>query len=476
MTTSALHRDDWRVMALVFVLASTVYVATGAGITSSNDGSHYALVRALADRASFEISPYLAFTEDQDYAFNGDRRFTDRPPGTALAAAPVYVLAGILPAPSFLLPSKHDAGNRRIPYVLMVPAAAMAATAVLLYALLRAPLGLARSPALVTTLAFAFGTMGWKYGSVLYSHATSALTLLGALTLLARGAHTHGPGRAWLTGLLLGATVLMEYSNLPVSVLGALWWLAQRPPRQQWGWFLAGGLIPAVFLAVYNTVNFGAPWEVSTYHVNTEIWAHNASFQANFAVPMWVGVPAMLFYHPPSGNQGLFLLAPITLLGLAGLPGLWRRSRPLAVATAGVFTGMVLFFSTAVSFNPYTNDGRYMTSFLPFWFVAVGFGVAALEHRARAALAWPTAVLYGLLFLSVRNQVIHIALAWGHGLAPEALRPLAVAPENLVLVAQAVLPNLGNVPVWWGLLLAGWFVGEGGRLGWRRLRQWRRSA
>ena len=57
-------------------------------------------MRALVERRSFEISPYLDFTEHQDYAMRGDLRFSDRPPGTALVAAPFYALSAIAPQPT----------------------------------------------------------------------------------------------------------------------------------------------------------------------------------------------------------------------------------------------------------------------------------------------------------------------------------------------------------------------------------------
>ena len=106
-----LTSSDVGVALMLFLLISSVYFATITGITSSNDGSHYALVRAIVERGSFEISSYLSLTENQDYAFNGDRRFSHNPPGTALLAAPLYALSTVSPLPVHRLPSKHDPDN-----------------------------------------------------------------------------------------------------------------------------------------------------------------------------------------------------------------------------------------------------------------------------------------------------------------------------------------------------------------------------
>ena len=186
-----MDNKDWRTAAVLFALISSVYFATVAGITSSNDGSHYALVRALVDKRSFEISEYLEYTENQDYALRGDLRFSDRPPGTALLAAPIYAASAFLPGPLVPIHSKHDPDNPRLIYAVLLPVIAASTTAIILFWILRAHFGLSQGVSVITTLAFAFGTMQWKYGSLLYSHATSGLMVMGAVALVLR-AQTFG--------------------------------------------------------------------------------------------------------------------------------------------------------------------------------------------------------------------------------------------------------------------------------------------
>jgi hypothetical protein len=460
---------DWRIAALLFAIISSVYFATAAGITSSNDGSHYALVRALVDKRSFEISGYLDFTENQDYALNGNLRLSDRPPGTAILSAPVYALGAFLPKPFVRLDSKHDADNPRMIYALAVPVAAASATAIVLFWILRAHFGLTEWAAVVTTLAFAFGTMTWKYGSLLYSHATSGLVVMSAVAIMLH--YFQKPVLSEKTGfwpgVLLGASVLMEYTNIVFVALAGLYWiwhtLADVRPHSHTHarsivFFVLGGLLPGLFLMWYNATNFGSPFSLSTFNADTTRWPQNESFLTDFATPIWVGLPAMLFYG--HDNQGLFWLAPVSLLGLFGLMGMWAKSRRESVLVIGVFVAMLLLFSTSTTFNPYTNDGRYLTPFLGLWFVAVGYGVSRMQSAPTMV-----AIVYGLLFLSVRNQIMHIAFSWGHDLNLAALRPWAAAPENIAALWSAVLPNALNVPLWWGLLAVAWVV-------WRMRIQW----
>ncbi len=477
-----MDNKDWRTAAVLFALISSVYFATVAGITSSNDGSHYALVRALVDKRSFEISEYLEYTENQDYALRGDLRFSDRPPGTALLAAPLYAASAILPGPIAPIRSRHDPDNPRLIYAVLLPVIAASTTAIILFWILRAHFGLSQWVSVITTLAFAFGTMQWKYGSLLYSHVTSGLMVMGAVAVALKSSNDFSRSSAtevattvaamnFALGFLLGASVLMEYTNVVFAVLVAVWWVALPPPQpspvgstptgegtvrfRQLILFALGGLIPATFLMWYNTVNFGSPFALSTFHADTTRWPQNQSFLTDFATPLWVGLPAMLFYG--SDNQGLFWLAPVSLLGLFGLKGLWSHSRRQFVLIVGVFTAMLLLFSTSTTFNPYTNDGRYITPFLGLWFVAAGFGVAG-NNGSRELSGLRAAIIYGLLLLSTRNQIMHIAFSWGHDFDLTALRPLSAAPENIAALWQVVFPNAINLPLWWGMVGLGWLV------------------
>lgn len=451
---------DWRIASLLFLLISSAYFATGAGITSSNDGSHYALVRAIVDKHSFEISDYLEYTEQQDYAFLGDQKFSDRPPGTAFVTAPFYAASAFLPPPLTKLASKHDADNPRLIYVLIVPVLTASLAAVALFWLLRAHFNLSEGVSVLTTLAFAFGTMTWKYGSLLYSHATSGILVILIIVILLKHFRDAADSPSakfdfWL-GVLLGTTVLMDYTNIVFLGFVGIWYLWQLktwPQRVKSALLLAlGGLIPGAILMGYNTLNFGGPFELSTFHVDTTRWPQNTSFLHDFATPIWVGLPAMLFWG--SDNQGFFWLAPISLLGLLGLVPLWRKSRHDSFLIVGSFMAMLLLFSTSTTFNPATNDGRYLAPFLGLWFVVVAFGIQYAQDRF-GAVAPP--LTYGLFFLSLYNQILHIAYAWGHDLSPSVMQPWAMAPDNVIALWKAVLPNVGNVPLWWGILLVAWF-------------------
>ncbi|MGF1507131.1 MAG: hypothetical protein ACFB51_18675 [Anaerolineae bacterium] len=445
--------DDLRTALLLFVAVASVYFATVTGVTSSNDGSHYALTRAIADGRGWEISPYLDFTEDQDYATRDGRYFSDRPPGTALIAAPLYALGTFLPDPLVDVPSKHDPGNAQMLYAVMLAPLAMAGAVTLFYGVVRRAFGISRWAALLGALAFAFGTIAWKYGSVLYSHALAALVIWGAVALILHMEETGPtPGGALGLGLLLGCAPLTEYTSGLFTLIGGVYAVLTFRSRVD-GWlvpalFVLGGLIPAELLAAYNTVNFGGPLQISRFYADTTLWPENEDLGATFSTPIPQGLLGLLVYG--SENQGIFLLSPVTLLALPGLVPLFRRDAKRALLIVGTFAAFLLLFSASTTFNAGTDDGRYLATGIGLWMVPLAVWLDEQEGRLLPVLA--TGVL---LALSVRAQLMHIAYSWNYDLTPQMLAARAADPANIGLVLRTAFPNVLNLPLLWLVIACG---------------------
>ncbi len=498
-------RADRLIALTLFVALAAVYFLTLAGITSSNDGSHYALLRTMADNRAFALMQFDDFAEGNDIAIAPDGRlFSDRPPGTAVAALPFYWLGGLLTRddgrqtavdgrqttddgqrlekgrglsyavfPSSVvrrlsstsgwsshpLPSRHDAGNPRLPYVLLLPVFAGAGTAALLFGLLRY-LGLGRGAALTAVVFFALGTTHWKYSTVLFSHALSGFLVVLSVYLALLLAERELAGWRWygLWGFALGAAVVVEYSNVLLLPLLGLFWLwrswprAARRPLTTLLPALLGALPPLAFLAWYNTVNFGRPWTLSYAYAVNYPWA--GAFGTTFNFPLWPGLRALLWWGegggwcggPPCLNQGLFLLSPLWFMALPGLVVLLRRRQAAFLLLAGVFAVYLLLFAKHQTAHGFTADGRYLTPFLGLLVPALGFGLDWLfdprrgpVFRAAAAL-----VVYGLFFLSLARQMLHIGTSYNYTLDLAQLALPLARPENTALVLRAVFPNAAN--------------------------------
>lgn len=464
--------QEWRHLITLFAVVASVYFATFTGVTASNDGSHYALVRALVERRSVEISPYLAFAENQDYAVGPSGRYSDRPPGTALWTAPFYALAGFLPAPTVDLPSNHDRGNPRL-LAIGAACAIAAAGAVVVFWLLLRELGLGLFARGLATIALAFGTATWKYGSSLYSHGLSALCVLLGLLLALRVVRRPRIAEAAALGFVLASSVTVEYTNLLLGVAvvtyaTALLTRSGRLERRTAAAFAIGALPPAAFLAYYNWSSFGAPWRLSTFQVDVERWPNAANAATMFATPLSEGLVGMLWWG--RDNQGLFLLSPIAALSLLGVRRLFRARPREATLILGLFFGYLLLFSTSSNFNPLTNDGRYLVPFLALWLVPLAYWTEEVSGPGPSdgARLLASLLLFGLLFLSVRNAFMHVAFSWNYDLRYRDLLDGSTPWPNVVKLLSTVFPNAVNL--WWlwlgfgpALAVAWFYLGRNAR-------------
>jgi hypothetical protein len=455
---------DRVVGALLFLLVSTVYYATVLGITSSNDGSHYALIRAISVEGRFQIETYMDYTGHNDYSSRDGRFYSDRPPGTALLAVPLYLSGNIFPRPIALLSrSVANDTNPRLVYALMLPSLIGACVTVVLYYLLRF-YRLSEFASLTTSLAFAFGTIYWKYGSQMFSHVLSGLLVLGSFALAVRSVRSkqlHWP-TALLLGFTLGYSVVVEYSNaillVVILVYVGLGLRSSLFQGERWGaGLLALGMgiaAPIAFLMWYNIINFGGPFTTSYAYLGNPAYWRLRQFSTTFAGPLENGLAGLLWYGFDAAhvdNQGIFLLMPVTLIAIPGLWFYFRRHRSEAALVLILFVVYLLFFSKHIIFSDGTRDGRYLVPFLSLLFIPLGFALERLQQLETDSVLKTVAmfVIYGLLFLSIRNVVWHIGLSYSYTLDPGAMERTASTPSNWRYVFDSIFINWRNVPLLW---------------------------
>lgn len=457
-------RNDWLIVILLFVVSSSIYFATTSGITSSNDGSHYALVRTMVENRSFALKGFDDYAEGNDIAITEDGRlFSDRPPGTALLGALFYSAANWLPASPAPLPTRHDAGNPRLVFLMLLPSWAGAGTVVLLYALMRS-LALSRAASLTAALMFALGTVHWKYSSVLFSHALSSFLVMLSLFLaihIARQKDSHWANRL-LLGFILGFSVLVEYSNglLVLIIIVHLFW--QRRPFSSsklatlLGPLVAGGVLSAAFLAFYNNANFGSPFRLSYAYAINYPWA--SSFSTTFNYPIAAGLRALLVWGSGDGwcdgtcyNQGIFLISPLLLLAIPGWTFYWRKAKSACILTTAVFLVYLLLFAKHRTSHGFTADGRYLVPFLSLAAIPIGFFFAWLFALWRRPV-WQALLLflsYGLFFISMRNVIYHIGFSYNYNLDLSQFDPMITHPTNWQYLASQIFRNTVNLPALW---------------------------
>jgi hypothetical protein len=408
--------------ALALACLALLFVALGAreGIVSTNDGSHYALTKALAADGTIRINRYVNYgaiqprtgtpTPDdyRDVSFYNGHFYSDRPPGTAFLAVPFYwagaTIDRFVGRPDLDLPLR---------FVTFLPPLLGAATTLALYWLVRG-LSAGHAAALATAAVGALTTLVLKYATLLYSHIAGAacVTTALALVLLAE----RRPSRTWpfaLGGLALGYGAVAEYPNLPL--VAPLWlYVAWRAWHGGEGWhgplaFLLGWSPPIALLAAYQWVAFGRPWRTSyTFQYYFE-WSHSPL--TTYVTPPLVGLRWLLL-----GERGLFITTPALLLALWGLALLARRSPPRAVLIAGVV--LTVLVPTAMHRTFYgggSQDTRYILAIVPALLAPLGlwFEWVVRPRRAVGRLCLlAVATIFGLWGL-VRAYLSLLAM-FGH--------------------------------------------------------------
>lgn len=440
---SATTIRHWRpgvpLAALAFVALATLYFAltARAGIISTNDGSHYALTRALAEHQTARIDTYVNYTAIQpptgtptpaDYrdvsAYNG-HFYSDRPPGTVLLAVPFYWLGTLAGRVS----GRGDLDFPRL-FTLMLPPLLGALTALALYGLARG-IGASVPASAVTALTGALTTLLLKYATLLYSHIAAAFCVTAALALLFAAERVSTPRRPALlasAGFVLGYGALVEYPNalLIVPVSGYLLWRARgvcwstrwRLPRP----LLLAWTLPVLALLAYNWIVFGRPWHSSYTYQYYFVWAR--SLPTTYVTPPVTGLRWLLF-----GPAGLFVVTPALALALWGLLLLARRdvaSRARALLLAAVVLSVLL--PTALHRTFYgggSQDTRYLLAIVPALYAPLAVWLDAVTRLRHQLLRW---VAYTGLTVSalwgLARSYLSLFTMFGH---PAAERPLDVA-------------------------------------------------
>jgi hypothetical protein len=356
-----------RPVLLSFGLAIALYLAVGLWYTTrlrvSGDEPHYLLMsQSLWREGDLDLRDNLAREDWREYTpgpigtHYGAPRKDGRPypahsPGVPLLLAPFYAAGG------------------RLACVVALAAAAAALAAITRVLALR----LGATPA-AAWLAFSalLGPPLLFYAFHVYTEATSALALYGAVALLGAGA--SGPAAA-AAGLAAGTLPWLHVKMIAAAaaVAGvAAWRLRGRALAA----FAAGAGVMALGYVAYLQHVFGRPTPLAIYG--------GAPSQMSGA-PL-AAVFGLLFDR----SFGLLPYAPVFLLGLAGLVPLcrrWRETWPLLLVAAAVIAPVLPW---RMWWGGQSPPGRFLVPLVPVLAVALALRVTE-SPRGLARWGWPLA-------------------------------------------------------------------------------------
>ncbi len=432
------------------VLLVALLVNRWPGFLSPIEWSHLQGTLALVDRGTFEVSAEVrALGAHPDLSRHEGRVFPNKAPGLTLAAVPAIAairlaerVTGRAPSLDLLLWSARTLGCL-VPLVIFLP----------WFVRERRRRGDAPESALLAGGLLLVGTPALVYADLLTAQLPAGLcAYIAASSLLDR--------RFGKAGLFAGLSVLLQYPLALVALaftVAAPFLADDRRPAGRLAASVrlaaaasvrlaAGAALPAAFLLVYDTICFGGPFQLSSFHETLPEYQELArSGAAGISAPTAEALLGLLV----SPSRGLFFFAPVLLLSAVGLVALARRPERRSGAlllSLGAGIPIVTFagyenWHGGSSFGP-----RYLIPVLPFLAALASALPLPESPRGRAA------ALAGIAGLSLAGFAQTFL-----GLVSFPNVPFAVGDAGSNAIQNFCLPLLlsaGRAPTWldgWGL-------------------------
>ena len=400
--------------------------------SNPNELSRLQTVVAFVESGTFAIDGELAALGDhEDKASSGGHFYSNKAPGLAFAAIPVYRLL------RFFLP-RPDSPTAPIFVLLRL----LTVSLICVVALARFGRRLALRPEWVSvaplvTFGVGFGTPFLYYARSFFGHAWAASLLFLAWDALSGDGATAAARRsvlaAGLAGILAGWAAISEYTVAPAALALAARAAARSPGGNRAGRllaFVAGAAIPLGLLLAYQAVCFGSPFVPSYAREAYPAYAELAHRRFLGFGPPSARVALDYLFHPA---RGILLFSPFFLWAGPGFAR-WLRSKRDRIH------GIFVLGTAAVSFlllTGYPNwyggwslGSRYLlplvflvAAALPFALgsaLSRGLFAAAVAFAAGwhslAALSWPNFPL-DLSFPAANGSAWFLARGW---VAPSA--------------------------------------------------------
>jgi hypothetical protein len=394
-------------LALLYIVAFPYHP----GLRSPNELCRLWQTRALFDFHRLEVNQAIRwFGPVRDLSRFEGRYYPSKAPLLSFAAVPVYAA----------LRAWYGPDPRAVPELQLVYWSRLwltvLPTLLLLALLLRFLSAYASAPVaegLVVT--YALGSLAFSYSLLFMSHQPTAVLVFASFFALWRCGRGEAPLFGYVVaGACLGAAVATEYTAaLPAVALAGYGLLTvgvaarATAPRSrlllQAGALFGLGALPFLAgLLAYHQACFGGPFETGYRHLADA--AYQPWHQGGFLGIRWPD-PRALWLSFFSPLRGLFTLAPFLVLGLIGLPRLYRRE-PAMFWLVALLIAAYTYFTASFSYESWgwTTGPRHLTPLIPFllapaalWLESMRKRQAFLPLRAAAGLCMASVLTTGAL-------------------------------------------------------------------------------
>ena len=262
--------------------------------------------------------------------------------------------------------------------------------------------------------------------------------------------------------MLAGLAVVVEFPLAVVALVLGLYAAAGSRPVRRGASYAAGVLVGVLPLLAYNTWAFGSPTTLGyTNALKQPVGSDAPVVGANAEGFYGVGLPDVrAALSLLVSEKGLMIVTPLAVVGLVGLPLLWRSGRRPETLVCTAIPSLFLAYNAAyyLPFGGQAPGPRFLIPAMPFLalplalalkarpLVVAGVGVASTAVMALATIAGPlTGVEYGIgTWLDRLGSADLVETLPGRlGLGPEWLAALPFA----ILIVVALVLALARLPL-----------------------------
>ena len=359
---------------VLFIFLSLFFYSMNVGITCTNDGSHYALIKSLVENQEAEIQDNVRYA-GHDYAKYNGKFYSDRNPGLAVISCSAYQIfkfltpvMGKLRTASYMDNIKDQNDEKLLPLIMMIPAMCGSLLFFLIIYFLTL-FDIRGVTSYSTAFVFVFMTIAFRYSTVLYSHILSTTLVLGAYCLLFSSARKGGEIKFSMGIFVLAWAVLVEHITILLFIPLSIYFLFLKPnkviTKKSLSYALMLSMIPASILLIYNSVNFDNPFSIAPFHHGSDFFNH--TFKTMFVPGQSIVVFLKLLFS--LNVNSLFISSPILFFILMFVP-LVKKDKKLVNLELFICLTSFLIIGLAASgfkspFGGYDKDYRYFLSGVP---------------------------------------------------------------------------------------------------------------